>query len=61
MPTVKVIVKGAGSLEVGGIDAKQMYKNIKATVDGYGGGVFSVREIKRGRKKKVKSEEAPSA
>ena len=55
METVKVIVKGAGSLEVEGLmEAKAVYSAIREFLVDVADQDMTVREIKRGPKKKVK-------
>lgn len=50
METVKVSVKGAGSLEVEGVDAKEILSAIEIDL---GDRSITCRKIKRGPKKKV--------
>lgn len=60
MQKVKVSVKGAGSLEVEGVDPKTFYKGIISYCQA--GGATSFREIKRGpRKKAVVADEGSEA
>lgn len=55
MDKVIVRIKGAGSLEVEGNDAKMIYTGILGYLKD--GGALSVKEIKRGPKKKVMEEQ----